>query len=79
MMAEIPKRSVERASRIEWLRQNTVLWQEIDPLNFKASKEAIKRVALALHREGLYSSKTLLADIEMGVFKLIRKLKGKQH
>lgn len=76
-----PKRAVERDARIEWLRKNILLWKDINPAaDFRASRDLIKRIATQLHHEGLYSPKTLLADVEMGVFKLIRKmLKGKIH
>jgi len=68
------KQSLDRSLRKEWLRKNAPLWKDIDPTDFKASHSLLTTLALQLQQEGLYSSETLLMDVEMGVFKMVRKL-----
>lgn len=72
----VPRRRSERSARVEWLKQNKTLWSEVDPGNFKGSEPLLRTIAERLHAEGFYSPKTLIGDIQMGVFKMIKKIRN---
>ena len=64
-----------REKRIEWLLRNPDLWKnKINPYEPKQYLLEINTLAQAIHGAGLYSPKTIIQDIRIGVIKLLQIL-----
>lgn len=62
-----------KAEKINWLLENKNLWKgKIDPHTPKTCLEEIDALALAALKAGIWSEKTILGDIRIGVVKLLR-------
>ena len=65
----------EKQNRIKWLVENKTLWHGIvDPFKPKPCMDQITVLSKKMQDAGLYSQKTWIGDIRIGVIKFLQKI-----